>query len=115
MGLNASYTLAYSRGNSRAPSTRTTNFADSGRTETFDDPWVNSGGNGYLPNDRRHQFKLRGSYRASRQLAGRRDARRQSGRPVSAFGWATRSTTTAFHSFYTCVRTAHQTSPECMS
>ncbi len=39
-----------------------TDFADAGRTEAFDNPWVNFGGGGYLPNDRRHQIKLRGAY-----------------------------------------------------
>ena len=39
-----------------------TDFGDTGRTENFDDPWVNYGGYGYLPNDHRHQLKVRGTY-----------------------------------------------------
>ena len=60
--LNASYTLSYSKGNAEGPVNSDTNFADTGRTEAFDDPWVNFGGDGYLPNDRRHQIKVRGAY-----------------------------------------------------
>jgi hypothetical protein len=60
--LNASYTLSFSEGNAEGPVNSDTDFADTGRTENFDDPWVNYGGNGFLPNDRRHQFKFRGAY-----------------------------------------------------
>ena len=60
--LNAAYTLAYNEGNAEGPVNTDTDFGDTGRTENFDDPWVNYGGFGYLPNDHRHQFKVRGSY-----------------------------------------------------
>ena len=93
--LNASYTLSSAKGNAEGPVNSDFNFADTGRTEAFDDPWVNYNGDGYLPNDRRHQVKLRGAYaltehwqfgatlarrvRASDQRARRRQSvRRQS-------------------------------------
>ena len=60
--MNASYTLAFNEGNAEGPVNTDTDFGDTGRTENFDDPWVNYGGFGYLPNDRRHQLKLRGAY-----------------------------------------------------
>ena len=60
--MNAAYTLAYNEGNAEGPVNTDTDFGDTGRTENFDDPWVNYGGNGYLPNDRRHQIKFRGAY-----------------------------------------------------
>src|SRR5690606_17131986 len=44
--LNASYTLSWSRGNAEGPVNSDTNFDDAGRTENFDDPWVNHGGYG---------------------------------------------------------------------
>ena len=69
--LNASYTLAFSEGNAEGPVNSDTDFGDTGRTEAFDDPWVNFGGYGYLPNDRRHQFKLRGAYGFGERLARR--------------------------------------------
>ena len=40
-GFNASYTLAYGRGNAEGPVNSDTDFADAGRTENFDNPWVN--------------------------------------------------------------------------
>ena len=39
--LNASYTLSYAEGNAEGPVNSDFNFADSGRTEAFDDPYVN--------------------------------------------------------------------------
>ena len=66
--FNATYTLSFSKGNAEGPVNSDTDFGDTGRTENFDDPWVNLGGFGYLPNDRRHQLKLRGSYALSEQL-----------------------------------------------
>ena len=101
--FNASYTLAYSKGNAEGPVNSDTNFSDSGRTEAFDNPWVNYNGYGYLPNDRRHQVKLRGTYAFNDnwQIGGTLDAR--SGRPISAFGAANPFDTTEFHSQYVCI------------
>src|SRR3546814_8200242 len=60
--FNASYVWSKSEGNAEGPVNSDTEFADAGRTENFDDPWVNLRGYGYLANDRRHQLKLRGAY-----------------------------------------------------
>lgn len=101
--LNASYTLSFSKGNAEGPVNSDTNFADTGRTENFDNPWVNFNGYGYLPNDRRHMLKLRGAYALSEswQIGATLDV--QSGRPISALGAGNPYDDTIYHSFYICV------------
>ena len=42
--MNAAYTLAFNKGNAEGPVNTDTDFGDTGRTENFDDPWVNYGG-----------------------------------------------------------------------
>ncbi|MCI4567400.1 TonB-dependent receptor [Lysobacter sp. CFH 32150] len=101
--LNASYTLSYSKGNAEGPVNSDTDFSDTGRTEAFDDPWVNLGGYGYLPNDHRHQFKVRGTYAFNEHWQMGATLQSQSGRPVSAFGVGNPFDGTNYHSFYVCV------------
>lgn len=101
--LNASYTLSYSKGNAEGPVNSDTDFADTGRTENFDDPWVNFNGYGYLPNDRRHQFKLHGTYAFTDNWHLSANYNLQSGRPISAFGVGNPFDGTNYHSFYICV------------
>lgn len=84
--INASYTLSWSRGNAEGPVNSDTNFGDSGRTEAFDTPWVQFGGNGYLPNDRRHGVKVRGAYALGEHWEFGGTLSAISGRPISAFG-----------------------------
>lgn len=101
--FNASYVLSWNRGNAEGPVNSDTNFDDTGRTENFDDPWVNFGGDGYLPNDRRHQLKLRGTYAITPnwQVAG--DANIASGGPITGFGVGNPYDGTVYHSYYICV------------
>ena len=101
--FNAAYTLSFSEGNAEGPVNSDTNFADAGRTEAFDNPYVNLNAFGPLPNDRRHQFKFRGAYRFSPhwELGGTLSA--ISGRPISGLGVAAPGDDTQFYSFYTCV------------
>jgi hypothetical protein len=101
--LNASYTLAFSRGNAEGPVNSDTNFGDAGRTEAFDDPFVNLDGDGYLPNDHRHQVKVRGTYAFNEhwQLGATLNA--QSGRPRSGFGTGNPIDETNYHSNYICI------------
>lgn len=101
--FNASYVLSWNRGNAEGPVNSDTNFDDTGRTENFDDPWVNFGGDGYLPNDRRHQLKLRGTYAITPnwQVAG--DANIASGGPITGFGVGNPYDATVYHSYYICV------------
>jgi hypothetical protein len=100
--MNASYTLSFAKGNAEGPVNSDSNFADTGRTEQFDDPFVNYGAVGYLPNDRRHQFKLRGSYALSEQWELGATLGVQSGRPISAIGSGNPFDGTNYWSFFVC-------------
>jgi hypothetical protein len=100
--LNATYTLAFSKGNAEGPVNTDTDFGDTGRTEAFDDPWVNYGGYGYLPNDRRHQLKVRGSFGFLSDWRAGLTLNVQSGRPISAFGTANPFDGESYHSFFIC-------------
>lgn len=101
--FNASYTWSQSEGNAEGPVTSDFNFADAGRTEAFDNPWVNINGYGYLPNDRRHQIKMRGTYAINDHWQIGATLNAQSGRPISAMGVGNPFDGTNFHSFYVCV------------
>ena len=98
------YTMSWNRGNAEGPVNSDTNFDDTGRTENFDDPWVNLGGDGYLPNDRRHQLKLRGTYALTPhwQVGGDLDV--HSGGPITGFGVGNPYDATNYHSYYICVQ-----------
>ena len=102
--FNAAYTLSYSEGNAEGPVNSDTDFADSGRTEAFDTPYVNLNADGPLPNDRRHQFKFLGSYALNNNWSLGASLAVASGRPISGFGVAAPGDDTAFYSFYTCVQ-----------
>jgi hypothetical protein len=107
--MNATYTLSYSRGNAEGPVNSDTDFSDTGRTEAFDDPWVNLGAYGDLPNDHRHQFKLRGSYGFGENWRVGASINAVSGRPISAFGEANPFDTTNYHSYFICTATCDTT------
>lgn len=109
--FNASYTLSYSEGNAEGPVNSDTDFADTGRTENFDDPWVNLGGNGFLPNDRRHQFKFRGAYGFNENWQVGANLTAQSGRPVNAFGVGNPFDDTVYHSNFICVANCNTGNP----
>jgi Carboxypeptidase regulatory-like domain/TonB-dependent Receptor Plug Domain len=100
--LNAAYTLAYNEGNAEGPVNTDTDFGDTGRTENFDDPWVNYGGFGYLPNDHRHQFKVRGSYGFNDNWRVGMTLDAQSGRPISALGSGNPFDGESYQSFFIC-------------
>ncbi|WP_368563353.1 TonB-dependent receptor [Pseudoxanthomonas sp. UTMC 1351] len=102
--LNASYTWSKSEGNAEGPVNSDTNFADTGRTENFDDPWVNLNGYGPLANDREHQIKLRGTYALNDhwQVGATLDA--ASGGPITGFGVGNPYDEKKYHSYYICVQ-----------
>ncbi|MEO7073318.1 MAG: carboxypeptidase regulatory-like domain-containing protein [Rhodanobacter sp.] len=110
--MNASYTMSWNRGNAEGPVNSDTNFDDTGRTENFDDPWVNLGGDGYLPNDRRHQFKLRGTYALTPHWQLGADMRVQSGGPITGFGVGNPYDATNYHSYFICVQNCNATASE---
>ncbi|HEX6834508.1 MAG TPA: TonB-dependent receptor, partial [Rudaea sp.] len=80
-----------------------TDFDDTGRTENFDNPWVNANGYGYLANDHRHQFKLRGTYALTEHWAFAGNATILSGGPITGFGVGNPYDATNYHSYYICV------------
>ena len=110
--LNASYTWSKSEGNAEGPVNSDTNFDDTGRTENFDNPWVNYRGYGPLANDRRHQVKVRGTYALNDywQVGGTLDAK--SGGPITGFGVGNPFDETNFYSYYICVELCTGPSPD---
>ena len=60
--LGASYTIVANIGNYEGGVKSDIGQSDSGATEDFDQPGFTFGTYGYLPNHRRHTFKLHGSY-----------------------------------------------------
>lgn len=110
--LNASYTWSKSEGNAEGPVNSDTNFDDTGRTENFDNPWVNYRGYGPLANDRRYQVKVRGSYAINDhwQVGGSLDAK--SGGPITGFGVGNPFDETNFYSYYICIENCTGPSPD---
>ena len=98
--FNATYTLSYSEGNAEGPVNSDTDFADAGRTEAFDNPWVNYGANGYLPNDHRHALKVRGAYALGEHWEFGATLSVLSGGPISARGEGNPFDETSFESFF---------------
>ena len=96
-------TLSWNEVNAEGPVNTDTNFGDTGRTENFDDPFVNFGGYGPLANDHRHQIKLRGTYALNDnwRVGATLDAR--SGGPITGFGVGNPYNWKLYHSYYVCV------------
>lgn len=61
-GLQGSYTWSKSKGNYEGGVKSDNGQDDTGLTQDFDEPGWMDGSYGYLPNDRRHQFKVFGTY-----------------------------------------------------
>ena len=60
--LNANYTYSKNKGNIEGGVRSDNGQTDSGLTSSFDLPALTAGSYGYLPNDRRHNLKVYGSY-----------------------------------------------------
>jgi hypothetical protein len=101
--LNASYTLSWNMGNAEGPVNSLTNFDDTGRTENFDNPWVNYAGYGPLSNARRHQFKFRGAYAINDHWRLGAVADIHSGSPISGLGSGNPFDETNYYSYFICV------------
>ena len=84
--LQASYVLAYSKGNTEGYVKSDNGQDDAGITQDFDHPGLMEGSSGYLPNDRRHAFKFNGSYALNDQWRFGAAFVLQSGRPKNCFG-----------------------------
>ncbi|NCP66530.1 MAG: TonB-dependent receptor [Paraglaciecola sp.] len=80
------YTWSRSVGNFEGAVKSDIGQADAGITTDFDFPALQDGSQGYQANDRRHVFKLFGSYDVTDDLTLGFNSYLQSGRPLSAFG-----------------------------
>ncbi len=85
--LQGSYTWSQSFGNYEGFSNSTIEQEDVAITQDFDQPGFGDGAYGFLPNDRRHSFKLFGSYDLTHELQLGGSFLMQSGRPYSALGY----------------------------
>lgn len=84
--IDATYTWAHSYGNSEGLVKSDNAQTDAGLTTDFDFPELMDGAYGNLPNDRRHQFKVYGTYALTEDLTMGFNFRLESGRPINAFG-----------------------------
>jgi Carboxypeptidase regulatory-like domain len=66
--LNGSYVLSWTKGNYEGGVKTDNGQSDTGLTTDFDQPGLTNGTYGYSPNDRRHVFKLWGSYAPTENL-----------------------------------------------
>ncbi len=81
-----SYLLSYSKGNTEGYVKSDNGQDDAGITQDFDHPGLMEGSSGYLPNDRRHAFKMSGSFAATDEWRVGASFVLQSGRPKNCFG-----------------------------
>jgi outer membrane receptor for ferrienterochelin and colicin len=86
LNLNFSYTWSRSTGNFEGAVKSDIAQADAGITQDFDFPALHDGGQGYQPNDRRHVFKLFGSYSVTEDWTVGFNSTLSSGRPLNTFG-----------------------------
>ncbi|TBR36023.1 MULTISPECIES: TonB-dependent receptor [Dyella] len=84
--VNASYTWARSYGNTEGLVKSNNGQDDTGTTADFDFPEIMKGANGYLPNDRRHTFKLYGAWKFTPEWSVGANMLVQSGTPISCYG-----------------------------
>lgn len=85
--LQGSYTFAKSKGTSEGYVNSTLEQTDAGITQDFDFKPFTDGTYGYLPNDRRHTFKVFGAYEFNDEWRVGGNLIVQSGRPVSCYGY----------------------------
>ncbi|HVK50691.1 MAG TPA: TonB-dependent receptor [Pseudoxanthomonas sp.] len=84
--LQGSYTYAKSKGNTEGGVKSDIGQADTGTTQDFDYPELGLGSFGYLPNDRRHTFKLFGNWDITDEWSVGGNLLIQAGRPENCFG-----------------------------
>jgi hypothetical protein len=85
--MNASYVWSQSEGNIEGYVNSTLGQEDAGATQDFDHKRFQDGSQGYLPNDRRHQFKVYGAYQFSDELTVTANINLMSGTPKSCNGF----------------------------
>lgn len=84
--LQGSYVLSYSKGNAEGYVKSDIGQDDAGISQDFDYPGLMEGAEGYLPNDRRHTFKVFGAWALSDEVRMGVNLVVQSGRPKNCFG-----------------------------
>jgi hypothetical protein len=85
--VQASYTWSKSIGNTEGGVKSDIGQSDTGTTQDFDYPELSIGSYGYLPNDRRHAFKIFGNYQLTDEWSIGANLLVQSGRPENCFGF----------------------------
>lgn len=85
--LQGSYVLAKSEGNYEGAVKSDISQTDTSITQDFDAWFLANGADGYLPNDRRHTFKLFGTYQVTEALRVGANFYAQSGRPYGCLGY----------------------------
>jgi outer membrane receptor protein involved in Fe transport len=85
--LQGSYVLAYNKGNTEGYVKSDIGQDDAGISQDWDYPGLMQGAYGYLPNDRRHTFKVFGAYQVLPELRLGVNALIQSGRPMNCLGY----------------------------
>jgi outer membrane receptor protein involved in Fe transport len=92
-GVRFDYTYSKSRGNSEGPANSDTGQGSTnhdngvGTSQNWDAWQIMAYATGYLPNDRRHQFKAHGTYAITPEWMVSANVRIQSGAPIMCFGW----------------------------
>lgn len=84
--FNFTYTWSHSYGNTEGLVKSDNGQDDAGVTQDFDYPILMDGAYGNLPNDRRHMFKLYGSYAVTDDLSVGANLSIESGRPLNKLG-----------------------------
>jgi hypothetical protein len=85
--LQGSYVLAYSKGNTEGYVKSDIGQDDAGIGQDWDYPGLMEGSYGYLPNDRRHTFKVFGAYQVAPEWRVGANVLLQSGRPKNCLGF----------------------------
>ncbi|MFZ2987411.1 TonB-dependent receptor [Ideonella sp.] len=84
--VRGSYVLSFSKGNTEGYVKSDIGQDDAGISQDFDYPGLMEGADGYLPNDRRHTFKVFGAYAVNDEWRLGANFILQSGRPKNCFG-----------------------------
>jgi hypothetical protein len=84
--LQGSYTWSKNKGNTEGSVKSDIGQSMANLTVDFDLPEPMDGAYGYLPNDRRHKFRLWGTYKVTERLMLSGRVFVQSGKPINAFG-----------------------------
>jgi len=85
--VRGSYVLSFSKGTAEGYVNSIINQEDAGVSQDFDFGSFSNGADGYLPNDRRHVFKLFGNYGITQKLVVGTNFTYASGRPLSCIGF----------------------------